>query len=136
MRVLDANFLVDYLGGVPATEAYYQENGGADELWVMPAPAYAEALVGVGNHPTADVGRAIEALGWGEVRGVDEELSVTAARIADEIGPQGPYLDGVDGLVAAVGRELDAPVVSADGDLTHEETKEVVEVEEYREPDT
>jgi hypothetical protein len=56
----------------------------------------------------------------------------TAARIADEIEPGGPYLDGVDGLVAAVGREWGAPVVSADSDLTHEETKRVVAVEEYR----
>jgi methyl coenzyme M reductase beta subunit len=38
----------------------------------------------------------------------------------------------MDGLIAAVGRELDAPVVSNDGDLTHEETKKVVDVEEYR----
>jgi hypothetical protein len=45
--------------------------------------------------------------------------------------PQGPYLDGVDALVVAVRRELNAPVVSADGDLTHEETKRVVDVEEY-----
>lgn len=132
MKVLDANFLIDYLGGDPAVGAYYEENGGADERWILPAPAHAEALVGVGNHPDGDVGRAIEALGWGQVYDIDEELSVEAARIAAEIGPQGPYLDGVDALVAAVGRELGAPVVSADDDLTHEETKRVVDVEEYR----
>jgi hypothetical protein len=34
-------------------------------------------------------------------------------------------------LIAAVGRELDAPVVSSDGDLTHTATREVIEVEEY-----
>lgn len=62
MRVLDANFLVDYLAGAPAAERYYEGNGGADEYWVMPALAYAEALVGVGNHPDADVVRAVEAL--------------------------------------------------------------------------
>lgn len=98
----------------------------------MPAPAYAEALVGVGNLPDADIEAAIDALAWGEVHDIDRQLSVTAAEIADELGPQGPFLDGVDALVAAVGRELDAPVVSADGDLTHPETKKVVDVEEYR----
>lgn len=133
MRVLDANFLVDYLAGVPAAEAYYEENGGSDELWIVPAPAHAEALVGVGNHPTGDVDRTIEALRWAEVYDVDEDLSTEAARIANELGPQGPYLDGVDALVAATGRELGAPVVSADGDLTHEETRRIVDVEEYRE---
>ena len=89
-------------------------------------------MVGVGNHPDGEVDEAIEAFGWGEVVSVNEELAETAARIADEIEPGGPYLDSVDGLVAAVGREWGAPVVSADGDLTHEETKGVVDVEEYR----
>lgn len=132
MRVLDANFLIDYLSGHPATETYYESNGGVEELWVMPAPAHAEALVGVGNLPSGDLEAAVEALSWGEVYEVTGDLSVEAGRIADEIGPQRPYLDGVDALVAAVGRELDAPVVSADGDLTHEATKSVVDVEAYR----
>lgn len=132
MRVLDANFLIDYLDGDPAAEAYYRGAGGPDERWIMPAVAHAEALVGVGNHPTADVGRAIEALSWGEIYDIDEALSIAAARIADEIDPEGPYLDGIDGLVAAVGRELNAPVVSANGDLTHPETQKVIDVEEYR----
>lgn len=94
MRVLDANFLIDYLGGVPAAERYYEDNGGADQLRVIPASAHAETLVGVGNHPNGDVERATEALGWDEVYEVDEVLSTEAARIADEVGPQGPYLDG------------------------------------------
>jgi len=132
MRVLDANFLIDYLSGHPATETYYESNGGEEELWVMPAPAHAEALVGVGNLPSGDLEEAIEALSWGEIYEVSEDLSVEAGRIADEVGSQGPYLDGVDALVAAVGRELDATVVSVDGDLTHEETKQVIDVEEYR----
>ncbi|RLM95290.1 PIN domain-containing protein [Haloarcula sp. Atlit-7R] len=132
MRVLDANFLIDYLSGHPATETYYESNGGEEELWVMPAPAHAEALVGVGNLPSGDLEEAVEALSWGEIYEISEDLSVEAGQIADEVGSQGPYLDGVDALVAAVGRELDATVVSVDGDLTHEETKQVVDVEEYR----
>jgi len=132
MRVLDANFLIDYLNGHPAAETYYESNGGEEELWVMPAPAHAEVLVGVGNLPSGDVEATVEALSWGEIYEVNGDLSVEAGRIADEIAPQEPYLDGVDALVAAVGRELDVPVVSADSDLTHEETKRVVDVEEYR----
>lgn len=132
MKVLDATFLIDYLAGLPSTEAYYEENGGEDELWIMPAPAHAEALVGVGNHPSGDVDRAIQALAWGEVYAVDEELAIEAAYITDEIGDRGPYLDGVDAIIAAVGRTLDAPVVSADGDLTHSATKRALAVEEYR----
>jgi len=57
---------------------------------------------------------------------------VTAAKIADEIGPQGPNLTAVDAIVAAVTRELSASLVSSDSDLTHPETQRVVEVEEYQ----
>lgn len=132
MKVVDANFLIDYLDGVPATQTFYEANGADDEVWILPSPAYTEALVGVGNHPAGDVDQVIESLSWGEIYTIDDELSISAARIADDIGPQGPYLDGVDSLVAAVGHKLGAPVVSADGDLTHDETKQVIDVEEYR----
>ena len=131
MKILDATFLIDYLDGVEATKEFYEASGGENERWVMPVPAYAEALVGEGNLPNGDVAGARADLSWGEKYEVDERTAVTAGEIADEVGPSAPYLDGLDALIAAVGRELDAPVVSADGDLTHEETKKVVDVEEY-----
>jgi len=131
MKVLDATFLIDYLDGVEATKEFYEASGAENERWVMPVPAYAEALVGEGNLPNGDVAGARADLSWGEKYEVDERTAVTAGEIADEVGPDGPYLDGLDALIAAVGRELDAPVVSADSDLTHEETKTVVDVEEY-----
>lgn len=131
MRVLDATFLIDYLLGVDETRTYLEAH--EDESFVFPAPAYAEAPVGEGNGPDeSDLEGIREGLEWGEVFAVDEQTAVTAAAIADEMGPEEPYLPGMDALVAAVGREIDAPVVSADGDLTHEETKEAVDVEEYR----
>lgn len=131
MKVLDASFLIDYLNGVDATKEFYEANGGDAERWVMPVPAYAEVLVGEGNFPDGDVEGARADLAWGEKHAVDEHTAVLAGEIADEVGSEGPFLDGLDALIAAVGRELDAPVVSADGDLTHEETKKVIEVEEY-----
>ena len=133
MKVLDATFLIDYLDGIEATKAFYEASGAEDERWVMPVPAYAEALVGEGNVPNGDVAGARADLSWGETYAVDERTAATAGEIADEVAPEGPYLDGLDGLIAAVGRELDAPVVSNDGDLTHDETKKAVDVEEYRE---
>jgi len=131
MKVLDATFLIDYLDGVDATKAFYEANGGANERWIMPVPAYAEVLVGEGNLPNGDVADARAALSWGEKYPVDEKTAVTAAEIADEVEPGGPYLGGLDALIAAVGRELGAPIVSADSDLTHDMTKQVVDVEEY-----
>ena len=129
MKVLDATFLIDYLDGVESTREYLQSHD--SEAYVLPVPAYAEALLGEGNGPGGDIEGAREDLSWGEVHTVDERTAVTAAEIADEMGSQGPFLSGMDALIAAVGRELNAPVVSGDGDLTREETKQVVDVEEY-----
>ena len=129
MKVLDATFLIDYLDGVESSREYLQEHD--SETYVLPVPAYAEALLGEGNGPGGDIDGAREDLSRGEVYTVDERTAVTAAEIADEIRSQGPFLSGMDALIAAVGRELDAPVVSRDGDLTHKATKTVVDVEEY-----
>lgn len=131
MKVLDATFLIDYLGEKNGAREFVDDHGGKYADWVMPVPAYAEALVGVGNLPDGDVDAARDTLDWGKVVGVDERLGDTAAEIADEIEPGGPYLGGMDGVILAVGRDLDAPVVSRDNDMTHEKTKEVVDVEEY-----
>ena len=129
MKVLDATFLIDYLDGVESSREYLQEHD--SETYVLPVPAYVEALLGEGNGPDGNIDGAREDLSWGEVYTVDERTAVTAAEIADEMGAQGPFLSGMDALTAAVGRELDAPVVSRDGDLTHEATKTVVDVEEF-----
>ena len=131
-RLLDEEDTGDfYLVGVEATRAFYEKNGGAETRWVVPVPALAEVLVGAGTLPKGDVGGTHANLAWGDVHPIDERTAVTAGHIADTIAPGGPYLDGPDALIAAVGRELDAPIVSADGDFTHEETKQVIDVEEY-----
>ncbi len=132
MKILDASFLIDYLNGDESTKQFYEANGANAERWVMPVPAYTEALVGEGNFPDGDVEGARADLAWGEKHAVDEHTAVLAGEIANEVDPEGPFLDGLDALIAAVGWELDAPVVSADGNLTHEETKKIVDVEEYR----
>lgn len=132
MKVLDATYLVDYLDGHEATSEFYEEHRGEHARWVIPVPAYAEVLVGRGNLPSGDVEAARTHLEWAEKYAVDEETAVLAGEIADEVAADGPHLDGPDALIAAVGRQLDAPVVSADADFTHPETKAVVDVEEYR----
>jgi predicted nucleic acid-binding protein len=129
MKVLDATFLIDYLDGVDATAEYLLEHD--DETFVFPAPVYAEVLTGEGNRPDGDIADVKAALSWGDVYETNEETATLAGEIASEIGPEGPFLTGIDGIVAAVGRELDATVVSSDRDLTHEATKAIVDVDEY-----
>jgi predicted nucleic acid-binding protein len=131
MKVLDATFLIDYLDGQEATSEFYEQNGADQIRWIAPVTAFAEVLVGEGDLPDGDVDGARADLAWVDVHPIDERTAVTAGHITDEIAPGGPYLDGPDALIAAVGRELGAPVVSGDGDLTHGETQKVVDVEEY-----
>jgi len=88
MKVLDATFLIDYLDGIEATKAFYEASGAEDERWVMPVPAYAEALVGEGNVPNGDVAGARADLSWGETYAVDERTAATAGEIADEVAPR------------------------------------------------
>ena len=130
MKVLDATFLIDYLDGVDAAAEYLLAHEA--ERFVFPAPAYAEVLVGEGNAPNGDVAAAKADLSWGEVYEPTAETATLAGEIASEIGPDGPFLAGMDGLIAATGRELGAPIVSNDSDLTHTATKRVIDVEEYR----
>ena len=84
MKILDATFLIDYLDGVESSREYLQEHD--SETYVLPVPAYAEALLGESNGPDGDIDGAREDLSWGEVYTVDERTAVTAAEIADETG--------------------------------------------------
>ena len=130
MKDLDTSFLIDYGNEVDAAGEYLEEH--EEEVFILPAPVYTEYLLGtVHSGAGTDISEARQELAWGEVIEITEEKGVVAAEIADEIGPQGPQLAAVDALVAAIGRELGAAVVSSDSDLTHEETKKIVEVEEY-----
>ncbi|WP_010612122.1 PIN domain-containing protein [Halococcus hamelinensis] len=83
------------------------------------------------SNAETNISKARQELAWGEIVEVSQRTAVIAAEVADEIGPLGPNLTAVDALVAAVGRELSASVVSGDGDLTHKETKEIIEVDDY-----
>ena len=131
MKVLDASFLIDYGNEVDATAEYLLNH--ADERFIVPSPVFTEYLLGsVHSSGPTDLEGARNELAWTEVVKIDEMTAVTAAQIADEIGPQGPQLTAIDALVAAVGRQLNAPVVAGDRDLTHKETAKVIDVEEYR----
>lgn len=130
MKVLDTSFLIDYGNEVEAAGEYLVAHD--EERFVLPAPVYTEYLLGtVHSDAPTEISEARHELAWGEVVEITAETAVTAAEIAAEIGPQGPNLAAVDALVAAVGRELGAVVVSGDSDLTHDETKAVIAVEEY-----
>jgi len=130
MKVLDASFLIDYGNEVDAAAEYLL--GNTDEQFLIPPPVYTEYLLGaVHSSAPTDIEDARTELAWADVVETDEGTAVTAAEVADEIGAQGPNLTAVGAIVAAVARELNAALVSADSDLTHPETQKVVDVDEY-----
>lgn len=130
MIVLDTSFLIDYGSGDPGARAYLESNEAASFL--LPTPVYLEYLLGT-VHTTSptDIAGAKRELAWAEVVDVDERTAEYGAEVADAVGPEGPLLTGVDALVAGVARQYDARVVSGDGDLTHPEVRDVIDVEEY-----
>lgn len=130
MKVVDAHFLIDLMNGHAGAVSYYHDNSDTDS-WVCPAVNYAETLIGFANHPESDLATARQALGDLDVVDIDERVVDTALSIASQVGSQGPYLDAPDAIAAAVARQHDAPLVSGDGDLTHPETRKVIDVETY-----
>lgn len=130
MKVLDASFLIDYEDGVGETKTYLLDH--QDDEFVIPAPIHTEYLLGeVHSHGETDLDTARHELSWATVHPVTERTSDLTVEIADEIGPQGPNLTAIDALVAGTSRELGAPLVSSDSDLTHPETQTVIDVEMY-----
>lgn len=131
MKVLDTSFLIDYESGVPETKSYLLAN--SDNVFAVPSVILLEFLLGDvhGSTPT-DLITTRELVAWVDVYPVTEETVMHAARVAEEIGPQGPNLAPPDAIVAGTARELDAPAVASDSDLTHEATQTVLAVEEYR----
>ena len=133
MTVFDANFALDYEDGIEATKEYLLAH--SDERFLVPAPTLLKVLIGDVHYEGAatDPLAARENLSFvDEIHSVTERTVMHAAHVADEIGPQGPQLTMPDAAVAGTSRELDVPVVSHDSDLTHEATKRVLAVEEYR----
>ena len=67
-----------------------------------------------------------------DVLDVGEALAVRAAEFAGDVHSPGPKMGAVDALGGALARREGATVVSADRDLTHDETVAVLDVDEYR----
>jgi predicted nucleic acid-binding protein len=133
MRVVDTTFLIDYLDGHDAVRQYLEEH---PDVYVTPAPAYTEVLQGEvykSNRSTVDIPGVRDALDFVDVLEVGERLSVAAAEFAGDVFPPGPKMGAVDAIVGALARRERAVVVSHDSDLTHAETRRVIDVDSYRE---
>lgn len=132
MKVVDTTFLIDYLADHDTVREYLETN---PDVYVTPAPAFTEVLLGEAyksDQSTVDFPGARAALDFVDVLAVDEQLAVRAAEFAGDVYPPGPKMGAVDAIVGALARRESATAVSADSDLTHDETKQVLDVDEYR----
>jgi predicted nucleic acid-binding protein len=132
MRVVDTTFLADYLDGHDAVRAYLEAN---PDAYVTPASVSTEVLQGEvykSDRLTVDLPGARTALDFADVLPADEDLAARAAAFAGEVHPPGPRMSAVDALVGALARREGAPVVTADSELTHPETRAGIDVETYR----
>lgn len=132
MRVVDTTFLIDYLDGHDAVRRYLE---GHPDSYVTPAPVYTGVLQGEAyksDRSTVDIPGARNALDFVDVLEVDERLSAAAAEFAGDIVPPGPKMGAVDAIIGALARREGAVVVSHDSDLTHQETRNVIDVDRYR----
>jgi len=131
MKVLDASFLIDYDDGVTEAKDYLLAH--PDEEFLLPSVIFTEFLLGdVHSTSPTDLPAMQQNVSWADVYPIDEQTAVTAAEVADDIDSQGPKLNAIDALVAAVARETGGTVVSNDRHLTSPRTKKVVDVDEYR----
>jgi predicted nucleic acid-binding protein len=92
MKILNRTFLIDYLDGDDSTRKYLQKHDSG--AYLLPIPAYAEGLLGKEKDLDGDTEDVREDLSWGEVHAVDKWIAVTAAEIAADMGPQGPFSTG------------------------------------------
>lgn len=132
MKVVDTTFLVDYLDDHDAVREYLEAH---PDVYITPAPAYTEVLQGEAyksDRSTVDIPGARAALDFVDVLPVDEQLAVSAAEFAGDVYPPGPKMGAVDAIVGALARREGATAVTHDSDLTHEQAKAVLDVDEYR----
>ncbi len=121
---------MDYEDGLAETKEYLLDH--SDEKFFVPAPIYAEFLLGGVYGEASSPKRARQHLEWVEVYSASKETADHATDIANEIDAQGPHLSPIDSLVAGVSRELGAPLVTSDSDHTHPSYRKIIDVEEYR----
>jgi predicted nucleic acid-binding protein len=132
MFVLDASFAIDHLEGVSSPKFYLEER--SDRTFVMSAPTLLETCIGRLYYRGSDrtPTEILELFSWVEIHSPTERTAAHSMDIVDEIGSEAPKLTVEDAIVLGTGRELDAPIVSADSDHTHEAVKQAQPVEEYR----
>lgn len=118
MRCVDTTFCVDLSKGVPAAVARAEELDRNHERLGIPAPAFAEFLIGgfaKGGHRLES---AIDLVSRMEVLPVDEEVALEAARIGGQAIRDGKPIGTLDLLIAATARTRRCAIITRDRDFS------------------
>lgn len=115
MIALDTSFLVDYLRGVDATEAFIEDR--ELPVYYVPAISLFEVFRDAAWADTETVERVAAAIGWVEVLPFDEGAVEEAAQIHAELLTAGTPINAADVMIAGVCRHHGATLVTRDGDF-------------------
>jgi len=130
MRCFDSTFVVDYLAGEQRTVDYLEAH--ADEAFSLPAVVLYEALEGGVKSAGPPEFRATRAhLSWADVAPFGETTAIEAGRLQADLAERGRELNSADAMIGGTARELGATLVTADGDLTNDDVRAILDVDEY-----
>jgi len=115
MIALDTSFLIDYLRGVDATEAFLEKRGAP--VYYVPAVSLFEVYRDAAWADTETVETVAEAIGWTEPLPFDEHAVEEAAQIHAELLTAGTPINAADVMIAGICRHHGAALVTRDGDF-------------------
>jgi predicted nucleic acid-binding protein len=131
MKCFDNTFVVDYLDGRTETIEYL-ESCSSGSLYV-PAIVLYEALEGqVKSSGPASFQQVASNLTWADIAPFGTATAREAGNLQEELANRGRELGSADAMIGGTAQELDATLVTADGDFTNEDARDVLDVETYR----
>lgn len=131
MKCFDNTFVVDYLDGKQETIEYLEDC--STESLYIPSIVLYEALEGqVKSAGPANFQQTTSYLTWAEVATFEKTTAREAGNLQEDLSARGRELRSADAMIGGTARELGATLVTADGDFTNDDTKAILDVEEYR----
>ena len=131
--VLLSSFLFDYENGASEAAAFLHDN--ADEEFIIPSTVYTEYLLGEADAaPEPDLPAVRAEIDPTQVWPVTKETADLGVEAVAELPAGAPHLDGVDATVVGVAREIDAPIVVGESDVTHGAVRDRLNVELHETP--
>ena len=114
MTFLDTSVIIDMLEGVPDTVEYVENRG---QPYLTPSLCVFEVLNGKVGAGTTDVVAIRQDFGGVQSLELNDQISLEAARMQDQLMDDGERMAARDILIAATARSTGAELIVADSDF-------------------